>query len=131
MAQIKPEESLYVPERMAGAAGANLSGFTSATIKASPEVMEEKAGRVRSVISSMRKEFEEMTRAVQRTGGYWNGEAAELHRKRYQDMLPNVQSMFQCLEEHAENLQEIAGVYTATQTKITSMAAALPKDAIE
>ena len=106
--------------------------FSSMTIKASPEEMENKAGQVRTAISNMRTQYEEMSRvALSRTAGYWNGEAAELHRKRYQDMQPDIEKMFQCLEEHATNLLEIAQTYTETQTRVTTMAQSLPKDAIE
>lgn len=109
----------------------SIVGLTFMTIKASPEAMEAKAQEVRSAAAQIRQEFEELSRAVSRTAGYWNGEAAELHRKRYEDMKPRAQDMFQCLEEHAGNLQEIAALYTATQAKVTTMTQALPKDAIE
>lgn len=122
--------TLYIPERVA-AAGNVGSAMSGITIKASPELMREKAEQTRSAIARMRSEYEEMDRAVGRTGGYWNGEAAELHRSQYKSLQPKIQTMFACLEEHAANLQEIAALYTATQTSLTNMAAQLPTNAIE
>lgn len=124
--------SLYIPDGIETVAGAVAgSALSSMTIKASPEVMEEKAAEVRSAANAIRQDFEELGRAMERTAGYWNGEAAELYRKLYRDMKPGAEKMFQCLEEHADNLLEIAAVYTATQSRVTAIAQALPKDAIE
>lgn len=123
-------DALFIPQDIASSLG-SIAGSTSMTIKASPEIMETKATDVRSAANQMRQEFEELSRVMARTAGYWNGEAAELHRRRYADMKTQMESMLNCLEKHADNLQEIATIYTVTQAKVTTMAQALPTDAIK
>lgn len=123
-------DALFIPQGITSSLG-SIAGFSSMTIRASPEIMEAKAADVLSAAAQIRREFEELFRAMGRTAGYWNGEAAELHRRRYADMKPEMENMLKCLEEHAGNLQEIAAIYTAAQAKVTVMAQALPVDAIE
>lgn len=125
-------DALFIPEGIGLISSlVSTAGFTSMTIKASPEIMEAKASDVTNAIDQIRQEFEEMSRAMDRTAGYWNGEAAELHRRRYAGMKPQMESMLRCLKEHADNLQEIAAIYTTTQAKVTAITQALPIDAIE
>ena len=107
------------------------AALSAITLKAEPAAMEQKAGQISNAIGRMRNIYQEMTRIVSRTSGYWNGEAAELHRNRYKEMQPELERIFSCLESNVANLKEIAAVYTGTQSTITAMAQALPKDAIE
>lgn len=119
--------SLSVPSSFTGAS----SSMSYMTIRATPEEMEAKAQVVLKEVAIMRREYEDMNRLVERTSGYWNGEVAELHRKRFREMQGEVQTMFQCLNDHAKNLEQIAAVYTGTQIKVTSAASSLPTEAIE
>lgn len=82
-------DALFIPQGITSSLG-SIAGFSSMTIKASPEIMEAKAADVLSAAAQIRREFEELFRAMGRTAGYWNGEAAELHRRRYADMKPEM-----------------------------------------
>lgn len=126
--------ALYVPNIFTSASEGMsivMGSLSNMTIRATPEEMEVKAQEVLKEVSTMMREYEDMNRLVERTSGYWNGEAAELHRKRFREMQDEVQTMFQCLNDHAKNLEQIAAVYTGTQIKVTSVASSLPTTAIE
>lgn len=69
-------DALFIPQGITSSLG-SIAGFSSMTIKASPEIMEAKAADVLSAAAQIRREFEELFRAMGRTAGYWNGEAAE------------------------------------------------------
>lgn len=126
--------ALYVPNIFTSASEGMsivMGSLSNMTIRATPEEMEAKAQAVLKEVSTMMREYEDMNRLVERTSGYWNGEAAELHRKRFREMQDETQTMFQCLKDHAKNLEQIAAVYTGTQIKVTSVASSLPTEAIE
>ena len=124
---------LWFPENLLEQIGSALTHLKTATmtIRTSPEVMQAKAAEVHTAAAEIRREFEDLSRAVERTSAYWNGNAAEQHRRRAAAMKPKTEDMIACLEQHAANLQQIAGLHTAAETKAKSTSAALPTDAIE
>ena len=95
--------ALYVPNIFTSATEGMsivMGSLSNMTIRATPEEMEAKAQAVLKEVSTMMREYEDMNRLVERTSGYWNGEAAELHRKRFREMQDETQTMFQCLNDH-------------------------------
>ena len=53
-----------------------------------PEVLNQKAGEVEKLVANMRTRFENMKTLVDKSSGYWIGEAGEMHRKNYADQKP-------------------------------------------
>lgn len=105
-------------------------GIGEVRIRVEPAVMVQKAQTITSSLKRIQQEFADMTRAVERTTSYWNGEAAELYRSSYKSRQSAAEAMFTRIQEHATDLQNIAQVYTQAETRVTDMATALPKDAI-
>ena len=60
-------DALFIPQGITSSLG-SIAGFSSMTIKASPEIMEAKAADVLSAAAQIRREFEELFRAMGRTG---------------------------------------------------------------
>ena len=120
------------PENFAQSGAAALAfAIGDVVLKANPDAMMDKAGKLRANLSRIRTEFDEMRRSMERTGAYWNGEAAEMYRKQSREMNPIAEEMFQRLEEHASDLQKIATIYGGVEPKLVSEIETLPKDAIE
>lgn len=99
-------------------------------IKAAPEVLEAGAAEVRHTVSGIRQRFSNIETTVNRSSGYWQGDAAEAHRAVYREMKGTVDEIFVRLEEHAKDLQEMARVYLGTEERAAETAQGLPSDAI-
>ncbi len=112
------------------AAPGPLSG-NQVTLKVRPEDLIIKAEAIEQNAGRIQANFENMNQAIKRTRNYWNGDAADLHRRRYDELVPEAEEMFRMLRQHAKNLQNIAQTYIGSEGKITSMSSQLPKNAIE
>lgn len=101
-----------------------------ATIKVTPEQLQQTADSVDRTIKSLRQDFTEMQTLVSRTGYYWTGTAADNYRKQFADKKERTESILTTLSDYPTDLLEIAGVYRQTETQNTSAAAALRTDFI-
>ncbi len=101
------------------------------TLRTTPAELEQKAGQVNGGAKKLLQQYDDLERCLLRTQGYWNGEAAELNRASVKSLRPVAEEMIALLEQHAQNLIEIARVYTQTETNVKGAVSALPKDAIE
>ncbi len=113
-----------------GAAPGALSG-NQITLKVTPSDLIAKAETIERNAGRIQTNFENMKQAINRTRNYWNGDAADLHRRRYDELVPEAEEMFRMLRQHAKNLQNIAQTYIGSEGAITSMSSQLPKNAIE
>ncbi len=95
-----------------------------------PEVLNQKAGEVEKLVANMRTRFENMKTLVDKSSGYWIGEAGELHRKNYADQKDNIDTILRRLSEHPGDLRTIAQTYTTVELKTQEIAANLPGDVL-
>ena len=68
--------------------------------------------------------------AVNRSTGYWQGDAAEAHRATYQEMKGTVDEILAKLLEHASDLKAMAQTYLMAEEDASSQSADLPSDVI-
>ena len=95
-----------------------------------PEVLNQKAGEVEKLVANMRTRFENMKTLVDKSSGYWIGEAGEMHRKNYADQKDNIDTILRRLSEHPGDLRAIAQTYTTVELKTQESAANLPGDVL-
>lgn len=88
------------------------------TIKVSTEVMIAKAQDVDKRIGAVRQQFLEMGEIVKHSSAYWNGDAAEQHRKSFREKEPVLTEILQRFQEHSTDLKEMAGNYGQTEEKL-------------
>ena len=70
-----------------------------------PERLNQKAGEVEKHV-------------VQKSKGYWIGDAGNMHRQNYSEQQDNIEQVLRRLGEHPGDLRAIAQTYTATELKI-------------
>lgn len=99
-------------------------------IKASPQVLHAGASDVQKTVSDIRNHFSNIESAVNRSSGYWQGDAANAHRAAYQEMKGTADEIFARLEEHAADLKSMAQVYLGVEEEAKSQSGALPADVI-
>lgn len=99
-------------------------------MKVNSAVLNDKAQVVLRQIKSMENCFERLDTIVNKTRGYWMGEAADRQRMLYQEQRPQIEEMMRRLKEHPADLMAIAQNYEAAESQVQSIAAELPNDVI-
>lgn len=90
----------------------------SVELLVTPEILNQKAGEVEKHVANMRRRFENMKTLVEKSKGYWVGEAGDQHRQNYSDQAESIDMVLRRLGEHPGDLRAIAQTYTATELKI-------------
>ena len=99
-------------------------------LKVTPEQLESKAEIATGLINTIKSSFDTLSEVIQRTNGYWIGEAADKHRKMYMDQKNELDIMMRRLEEHPRELLSMAGVYKAAESSNVSTAQSMPTNVI-
>ncbi|MBS6395829.1 MAG: WXG100 family type VII secretion target [Clostridiales bacterium] len=100
-------------------------------VKISTEQLAQASGDIGKKVKDLRSAFEEMTDAVNRTNGYWLGEAGEAHRKAYRQMQSGQEEILRRLSEQAVDLAQIAGIWETAEQEVRELNQSLPDDVIE
>ena len=105
-------------------------GLANIEVKVSPEVLVTQAEEVRRLAIDMRSRFEVLEDIMERTKGYWIGDAGELHRKLYKEQKDDVAQMLRRLLEHPDDLLMISENYREAESKNVQTASVLDADII-
>lgn len=99
-------------------------------ILVTPEVLNQKAVEVEKNVSNMRTRFETMKTLVEKSKGYWIGEAGDMHRQNYAEQQENIEQILKRLSEHPADLRSIAQTYSDTELRIEDVIQSLPGDVL-
>ena len=108
----------------------NESPLQNITLKVTPEVLVSKSEEVTKRINQMSLHFDQLFQLIEKTKGYWVGEAGDKHRTLYKDMTDDIDEMLSRLKEHPVDLVTIAQQYSDVELKIEQEIASLPGDII-
>lgn len=107
-----------------------MSGIGTVMVKVSPEVLVTQAEEVRRLGKDMQQRFQTLQNTIERTRGYWIGEAGELHRKLYDEQKDDINQMLRRLLEHPDDLLQISENYKMAESKNVNSATLLDADII-
>lgn len=107
---------------------ANLGG--NFTLRVTPEELKAVSAQVTPLITRMANDFSKLSDLMNRTAGYWIGDAGETYRKTYKDREAEIQEMIKRLQEHPADLLVMAGVYEQAENANVAASEPLPSDAI-
>lgn len=99
-------------------------------IKTSPQALYAGASDVHGAVTAIRNHFSNIEAAVNRSSGYWQGDAANAHRAAYKEMKGTVDEILARLSEHAEDLESMAQVYLGVEEETKAQSKDLPSDVI-
>ncbi len=99
-------------------------------LRVTPEEMLKKASEVEAYVQRIEGRFQELDRIVNRTSGYWNGDAGDKYRRVYGDDRDERTRIINRLREHVTDLRAMAGVYSQTEKEVEAIAESLPADVI-
>lgn len=96
------------------------------TLIVSKEEMQAAASELSGYVSQMESSFELMQRTMERTSGYWTGDAGDAHRQLYLDQIENTRQIIARYQEHVQDLNAMAGVYETHVRTVASMIDEIP-----
>ena len=85
------------------------------TLKVDPEQLKRTADEVTGMIQSLQTDLESLQTTVNRTGYYWQGQAAEEYRKNFAAQKDDTDEMLDRLRKFPPMLLQMAGVYDETE----------------
>lgn len=96
------------------------------TLKVTPEQLETAAGEFSSKGTVVGNLTSQMTQLVEGLASVWEGEAATSYTTKFRQLDDDIQKMIRMIQEHADDLNEMARVYrdaeTANQDEIAGLA---------
>lgn len=99
-------------------------------LKVDPATLKTKAQEVQGQIDTFEKKWNQMAGVIEKTKGYWVGEASNLHQKQYEEYKADVERIIKMLKEHPVDLMKMAGVYEEHEAKAVALAQSLSGDVI-
>lgn len=100
------------------------------TVRISTEALKQASADLSKKSGDLKNAFGEMTEAMNRTNGYWLGEAGEAHREVYHQLIPRQEEALKRLQEQVDNLSKIAGIWEETEQEVKELDLSLPDDVI-
>ena len=91
-------------------------------------VMVSQAAEVRSLCNAVKADFQSMRELMNKTKNYWTGEAADLHRKLYDNQREDIDLIIRRIMEHPTDLEQMAGVYDEGERNNINASQNLPGD---
>lgn len=100
------------------------------TIQVTPAMLVSASSDISKSTDRIKSAFTEMSSMVQRTAGYWTGDAAELHRALFEEQVPKMEGIVSRFVGQADRLKQISSNYNAAVQTVKTMVEVLPSDVI-
>lgn len=98
------------------------------SLKVTPERLITAAGEFSEIGSKVKGITEQMMEGIGRLRGVWQGEAADAYHHRFQTLHGDMDKMYRMIQEHVEDLQEMARQYQEAETVNAQESQALKND---
>lgn len=91
--------------------------YGTVTVKADLQAFLNAADQVQTLTNRLQLTFDEIRDMADQTRFYWNGDAADRHRKGFGDQKDGMDELIRTLNQYPEDLRRISGNYDATIRK--------------
>ena len=95
------------------------------TIKADTAALRTASDTLRDRIQKTKTSYDNVLNIVKNTKGYWVGEAGDEHRRIFADQQDDIEQILARLQEHRDDLLQIAGIYEETEPAVTELSEGL------
>ena len=99
-------------------------------IKVNTETLKSQSNEVNGVINNFRNYFESIKSTVSGSSNYWEGEAAEVHRRMYSDIEQEGETILRRWQEHVTDLEQMAGVYDQAENEASEFSGGQPDNVL-
>lgn len=96
------------------------------TLRVNTDILTQRASDAERKISNMESRLNEIKSLIDRTSGYWIGEAGDKCRKDYQEQQDSVNKILKEMKTEPQKLLEIAGVYVSKEKDAAGKSGPLP-----
>lgn len=109
-----------------------VGGLTGSAVNfnVTPDILKNKSDEVTNKVNQMKRHFEELQSGIDKTEGYWIGEAGDKHRQLYNGLKNDIEEILNRLYEHPKDLLAIAQNYMDVELSIEEDVETLPGDVI-
>lgn len=102
----------------------------SVELVVTPEQMYAAASLIEKNVASSQTSFDEMLSLMRSTSAYWEGDAAEKERNRFDKESDNFAAMISNLLNYVSELKTITGIYEVSEQASTTEAMSLQSDVL-
>ena len=95
------------------------------SLKVTPEKLIQTAGEFSAIASQMKHLTGDMLSLVKSMNSIWQGEAASAFDMRFEGLTPDMDKLYRMVQEHAQDLQEMAKQYQLAESGNTQMGISL------
>lgn len=99
-------------------------------LRVEPEKLQQTAEGINGRVTKLSAAFDSMREAMNRTNGYWIGEAGDAHRRAFLEQQPRREEILARLSEQAADLLQMAGVYVSVEKENVELTQSLRGDVI-
>ena len=100
----------------------------SLALGVTPEMMKAKSSDVSADIEAMKKNVDAMKKEIEDTSGYWKGEAGNLQRRQFDELMQELYKMFDRLNTYPTRILQMAGIYETAEDNSVTIASATTTD---
>lgn len=108
----------------------NSAMLGSVELLVTPEQMYRAADLIEKNIQSSKNAFTSMISDIQKTSAYWEGDAAEKERKRFQQENENFSALIMNLTNYVTELKLITDIYVTSEQESTTEAMSLQSNVL-
>ncbi len=98
------------------------------TVKVSTAEMRNQSNQVLDDVRQIERHWERISRIINGTRNYWEGDASNAHIRIYKDVEGDVNAIMARLKQNPVKLQQMAGVYEEAEAGAEAVSNNLPTD---
>lgn len=99
-------------------------------LKVTPDVLKTQAQTIQNEIGVIEKQWSNIETLINRSKGYWEGDASQQHINYYGEIKEPVMQVIKRLKEHPTDLLKMAGIYDAVEKEAAGLTNSLPDEVI-
>ncbi|MCI9612115.1 MAG: hypothetical protein HFH33_08830 [Eubacterium sp.] len=99
-------------------------------IKVSPGQLRQQAEQISQQIANAQKSFQHLCDTAGAAKHYWEGDAADVAGRLFQETKQQADASFRRMKEHPFRLLQMAGIYSEAEQQAAELSNSLPEDAI-
>lgn len=99
-------------------------------LKVTPEKLIQAAGDFSAIGTQMKNLMGEMLSLVRGLSAGWLGEAAVAYGNKFDSLQPDMEKLYRMVQEHVQDLQEMAGQYQAAESGNTDKGSSMQSQVV-
>ena len=95
-------------------------------LSVSPQGLTSQANEISAAIRRVSQIWGNLETVVNRTRGYWEGDASQIHMQYFRDNRKEAEEIIRRLQKYPDELLQMAGLYVEADNRASELTSALP-----